>query len=624
MKNKFIYILKKSEKINVKTMKQLSYLFLLFWSFSFYGQKIDENILVNQSFSRIQKHIDAQQIYENGVPVGRNDSLYTYYLNVYLKKAKITKNHEEMLLTYLKLSTISKEEAILKNYNDSINAVFSQVQPSKRIMYAYSFRAQDLLNSQNHYELAIEDYSKTVYLAKQLGDEDQIYLTKLYIANLHQEVGEYKKAMDIIEEVLAAHKEKNFSWMEIYYPELAATFIHNNKLDSAKIFIEKGIKEGGVQKIQYMDLVMYSGVYHFLNGNYDQSIDSLQKVKSNYQHKAYLQQDKLLSIDLYPDYYIGKSIYKKTGNVEAAIPYFKNVDSIMQSYKDADYTVMDTYDHLVGYYKSKGDSKNQLKYLEHQIELDSYLDKKYRTVVNNINRKYNIEEVKKEKDALIDDLKEDNSSFFNLIVGLLILASSLGIMIYIQVKRSKESQSLLDLKDEKLNEYKNINEIQKVALEKEKEVAKKLKIQKMIEAKKREKEEAKKEDKKDFEISEKLVEEILEKLEKFEASKKFINKKYTLSSLAKELNTNSSYLSKIINAEKKLNFSTYINRLRIEYAIQKLEEDKVFRSFTIKAIAEEVGFKTAQSFSATFFKYKGVYPSAFIKTIEQEKTEIDS
>ena len=124
--------------------------------------------------------------------------------------------------------------------------------------------------------------------------------------------------------------------------------------------------------------------------------------------------------------------------------------------------------------------------------------------------------------------------------------------------------------------------------------------------------------KKVADLPDEVVQSILERLTRFETSYKFTNKQYTLSSLAKELQTNSAYLSKIINAEKKTSFAHYMNKLRIDYAIEKLKEDTVLRSYTIKAIANEFGFNTAQSFSNAFYKQTGIYPSYFIKQLEKD------
>ncbi len=90
--------------------------------------------------------------------------------------------------------------------------------------------------------------------------------------------------------------------------------------------------------------------------------------------------------------------------------------------------------------------------------------------------------------------------------------------------------------------------------------------------------------------------------------------------LAKEINTNSTYLSKVINMTKETSFVHYLNDLRVDFAINKLSSNKQFRMYTIKAIAESVGFNTAQSFSNAFSKKTGIYPSYFIKQLNSENS----
>lgn len=105
-------------------------------------------------------------------------------------------------------------------------------------------------------------------------------------------------------------------------------------------------------------------------------------------------------------------------------------------------------------------------------------------------------------------------------------------------------------------------------------------------------------------------------LNDFEVSEKYLDNKCSLGILAKKLKTNSVYLSKIINESKKMNFANYINLLRINYAKKRLENDQVFRTYTIEAIAKESGFNTAQSFSKAFQKITNKKPSEYIKKIK--------
>lgn len=124
--------------------------------------------------------------------------------------------------------------------------------------------------------------------------------------------------------------------------------------------------------------------------------------------------------------------------------------------------------------------------------------------------------------------------------------------------------------------------------------------------------------KEEIHIPEVVIENVLKKLNGFEVSDRFSKRHYTLNSLAKELDTNSAYLSKIINVYKSVNFANYLNNLRIDFAVTELSKNRSLRSYTIKAIAEEVGFKNAQSFSSAFHKRKGIYPSYFIKQLENQ------
>ena len=67
------------------------------------------------------------------------------------------------------------------------------------------------------------------------------------------------------------------------------------------------------------------------------------------------------------------------------------------------------------------------------------------------------------------------------------------------------------------------------------------------------------------------------------------------------------------------NFSQYINDLRIDYAMNHLLQDAKMRKYTIKAIAEECGYRNSESFSKAFFKRNGIYPSYYIKQLEKNK-----
>ncbi|WP_025744018.1 helix-turn-helix domain-containing protein [Aquimarina pacifica] len=117
-------------------------------------------------------------------------------------------------------------------------------------------------------------------------------------------------------------------------------------------------------------------------------------------------------------------------------------------------------------------------------------------------------------------------------------------------------------------------------------------------------------------LTQNSISDILISLKKFEESKGFLKSNINLIGIAHKLSTNSKYLSKTINLHKKKSFTKYITDLRIEYLLNRLQSDSKYRNYTIKAIAQEIGFNTPNTFSRAFYKKMGMYPSEYIKTLD--------
>ena len=124
-----------------------------------------------------------------------------------------------------------------------------------------------------------------------------------------------------------------------------------------------------------------------------------------------------------------------------------------------------------------------------------------------------------------------------------------------------------------------------------------------------------------IDVPETIAKVILEKLIVFENELGFLKPNINQAEFAKELDTNSSYLSKTINHYKEQNFSQYLNSLRIDYTIQKLKEDSYFRKISIKALAEEMGFGNQETFSKAFYAKTGLQPSYFINKLKEIKND---
>lgn len=123
-------------------------------------------------------------------------------------------------------------------------------------------------------------------------------------------------------------------------------------------------------------------------------------------------------------------------------------------------------------------------------------------------------------------------------------------------------------------------------------------------------------------IADETLGSLLLKLKRFEESQKFLRKDMSLTYLANSLNTNTRYLSEVINQNKGKNFYNYLNGLRIEYITDLLQKEPKYRSYKISYLAEICGFTSREVFSTIFKKETGVTPSYFINNLREEKSEI--
>ncbi len=114
-----------------------------------------------------------------------------------------------------------------------------------------------------------------------------------------------------------------------------------------------------------------------------------------------------------------------------------------------------------------------------------------------------------------------------------------------------------------------------------------------------------------------MLKELKELLEK---EKIFKNSQISLSFIAKELGTNATYASKLINSEFNCNFHTLIKRYRVENVKKSIEHG--CRKESITKIAFKAGFKSQSSFYSSFKEIMGVTPLQYFKINEIKNNEI--
>lgn len=112
---------------------------------------------------------------------------------------------------------------------------------------------------------------------------------------------------------------------------------------------------------------------------------------------------------------------------------------------------------------------------------------------------------------------------------------------------------------------------------------------------------------------------LVGKLAQFEKSKQFTKQDMSLALLAAHFETNTKYLSEVINTHKGKNFNSYINELRINYIIDKLKSNRTYLQYKISYLAEESGFSSHSSFATVFKAVTGIPPTVFIDLLKSSK-----
>ncbi len=104
-------------------------------------------------------------------------------------------------------------------------------------------------------------------------------------------------------------------------------------------------------------------------------------------------------------------------------------------------------------------------------------------------------------------------------------------------------------------------------------------------------------------------------LASMEEDKLYLDDSLTIHSLAKKLNTNSKYLSQLINKDFNKSFVVFVNEYRIEEAKRLLILDEK-KLLSIEGVGYESGFKSKSTFNTAFKKFTGETPTSFLKKVK--------
>lgn len=111
------------------------------------------------------------------------------------------------------------------------------------------------------------------------------------------------------------------------------------------------------------------------------------------------------------------------------------------------------------------------------------------------------------------------------------------------------------------------------------------------------------------------VRHISERLHVFmDTARPFLQLRYSIRSLANDIQVQSYVLSAYLNQEKKLRFTDYLNQFRIQYCENLLQEGYA-TDLNMKGLALICGFQNRNSLTSAFKKFTGLTPSDYTRSI---------
>ena len=105
-------------------------------------------------------------------------------------------------------------------------------------------------------------------------------------------------------------------------------------------------------------------------------------------------------------------------------------------------------------------------------------------------------------------------------------------------------------------------------------------------------------------------------LDAIEKDKFYQNPNLTLLDVARQLNTNQTVISKMVNQGFKMNFNDFVNDYRVKSVIALLQQGE-YKTQTLLGISIDCGFNSKTTFNRCFKKQTGVSPKKFIENIEK-------
>ncbi|MGJ8591347.1 MAG: helix-turn-helix domain-containing protein [Aquaticitalea sp.] len=569
----------------------ISYAIALLFGFQLSAQSVNDS-LSEKSYEQLAELTKTQLLLD--FEIASKIAVY------HIQKAKKENNLKEEfngLDDFIEVAIWSRNFDGFQTEYDRLFQIAETNQFEKELMRSY-YRQANAYFYQGVWSKSTETYYKSLEIAKELNHVIYQHTILTRLGYLKTTAGDTKSALKFQQDALSLLEnapddtpdltpkmKRQLKLQSLYY--LSNSYLKSENIDSVRVYNSRGIEliENTQDSCMRRAFYRQRSELEILDHQYEAALSDLNLSKKYCLPLS--KTDSLVLSGIYGKAYLGLKQYEKA--VEAlqkgADDY--NVQASEEGFMDVHYKL------LAKAYKHNGDIEKSNYYFEKYIHTTDEFNKIQDTVVTAFKQK-EVNAFKKELKAIEYEKNRQKNFVMYIALGatLIILVLLLLLLKFYNNKKKNE------LKFQEL--LKKVN------------AAKENVITKVVDTKDEILEESSASD-----VSDEVTQQILDGLEKLESQDYFLKQDCNAYNVAKKIKTNTTYLSKVVNSHFQKNFNTYINDLRINYAIVRLENDTRFRSFSIQSIAEELGYKSADSFTKYFKQNTGLNPSFYIKQLNQ-------
>ena len=443
------------------------------------------------------------------------------------------------------------------------------------------------------------DYAKSIEqsinkdLSENRNDNTSFY-SDYALAQQYQSLRLYKQSIRISQNLVDnASKIKSQR-----YPENLLAYIY--QLNASNLMVQKKWKEAE-ENLKQSNSLLKDSDEDFIISIENQIYETFLYISQNQIDKAEKTANEIqLKLNKTPQYiflrafnldnlgrihFLKKDYQKSTKNLNQGLELIQN--------KSYDALKNRIYDDLSKNYLALKNEDLYQKYYSIYKEQTDKLDKNKKEAIRNLvklNDQYENQRI---------EYSHKNFTSNILIISIICLIGIAAIIFtsFSEKKKTKSIQKQIDFYSKQQEFSKKIEEKEVIKIEKtETEISKKPLV-----------------------ISKEKEADILARLEEFEKSENFLSKEMSLAVLAGQLETNTKYLSEVINKYKEKNYNNYINELRINYIAYLLKTDSAYLNYKVSYLAEKAGFSSHSAFTTVFKSVTGISPNTYIQQLTQNQ-----